>query len=521
MAARTLNALVHSFAEIIQAEPQFGQFETSDARAWQAGYTALAVRFRELRDDARKSRIEWMDPVNREALRAANLQRYAGPPEREIVMLYALQRQTFIRSEYFQRSFPPARPEELAFKQASATVDEVRRFYADDWFFKMLVLDASDSSPTVCYLLRQWRAQGKSYDECFAELRDWSRRPPRGLKQIAEWTRARKRGKRLPIDPYFDQPVLWQRSKDLLRPWQAEVNGQYWQLSLNDFPEEFLCTLLVNDEPVGTFNDLPSTWERVKENRKKLYVQPWPLEPVSLPVVEGTWAERYRAGDCELVWDEIVELGEAVYAEPHRSQVEPVLAEMMRRVRQNLKTLISRLEAEKFQFTYEYVWEEPQADSLSMLEQLEQTFGPLPRVLKAWYEQIGAVCLIGRHPKLCPQSEDPFADDVKLADPFMIQRLAEAEEAFLDWKTTSQPTFDLDLSMGAEAKALIGEGGGGVSASLPARGADCNLDTDQGRISFVEHLRLVFRWGGFPGWADESRPPKQLLAKLTRDLLPI
>ena len=39
--------------------------------------------------------------------------------------------------------------------------------------------------------------------------------------------------------------------------------------------------------------------------------------------------------------------------------------------------------------------------------------------------------------------------------------------------------------------------------------------------TFVEHLRKVFEWGGFPGWEGDPFAPKNELNYLRDGLLPI
>jgi hypothetical protein len=38
---------------------------------------------------------------------------------------------------------------------------------------------------------------------------------------------------------------------------------------------------------------------------------------------------------------------------------------------------------------------------------------------------------------------------------------------------------------------------------------------------FVEYLRRVFAWGGFPGWERHPNPPMDLIRELTHGLQPI
>ena len=56
--------------------------------------------------------------------------------------------------------------------------------------------------------------------------------------------------------------IAWRQTTNPEVPWQAEFNGNSLALRLNDFPDEPLYTLLVNDNPLGDFDDWPAAWMR-------------------------------------------------------------------------------------------------------------------------------------------------------------------------------------------------------------------------------------------------------------------
>jgi hypothetical protein len=41
------------------------------------------------------------------------------------------------------------------------------------------------------------------------------------------------------------------------------------------------------------------------------------------------------------------------------------------------------------------------------------------------------------------------------------------------------------------------------------------------KTTFVNYLRITFRWGGFPGWERDSNPPHEAIARLTEGLISI
>ncbi len=59
---------------------------------------------------------------------------------------------------------------------------------------------------------------------------------------------------------------------------------------------------------------------------------------------------------------------------------------------------------------------------------------------------------------------------------------------------------------------------GYYSVKVPCMEADTGVA--KSGVTFVQYLRTVMRWGGFPGWETLARRPEQDLTFLTRDLLP-
>jgi hypothetical protein len=46
--------------------------------------------------------------------------------------------------------------------------------------------------------------------------------------------------------------------------WSAHVGDEAWIVRVNDFPEEHLYTLYVNDEELGSFDEWPRQWSRAE-----------------------------------------------------------------------------------------------------------------------------------------------------------------------------------------------------------------------------------------------------------------
>lgn len=69
---------------------------------------------------------------------------------------------------------------------------------------------------------------------------------------------------RKPTNPFasLETPVEWTVTGDALVPYWADVDGEVWQVRVNDFPDEHLYTLLVHGSEREHFDDWPTQWSR-------------------------------------------------------------------------------------------------------------------------------------------------------------------------------------------------------------------------------------------------------------------
>ena len=86
----------------------------------------------------------------------------------------------------------------------------------------------------------------------------------------------------------------------------------------------------------------------------------------------ATFLDRYRAGERAEVWKELTALGEGVRSEPYFEDAKAVAAETMRRARQNVETLIRRLDGMGYRFLDQVSTAE---DQLSRLDQMKELMG--------------------------------------------------------------------------------------------------------------------------------------------------
>jgi hypothetical protein len=250
----------------------------------------------------------------------------------------------------------------------------------------------------------------------------------------------------------------------------------------------------------------------------------------------ATFLERYEAGEYEQVWDELMALGGRVRDEATYLDGLSVARETMRRARHNIETLIPRLEAVGYHLGYDWLAEDersfalgqppafapPRSDALARLVELEADAGPLPLSLRAWYETVGAVNLVGTAPQGWRLDER--------ADPLYVYPIEDALAEYAEWNA-AHTTWELDKSYDPGpfrvpiapdyyTKHRI-SGGMWYHVVLPNAAVDTVLQAERHAARFVSYLRLSFRWAGLPGLARGSDAPASELAFLTRDLLPL
>ncbi|HEX5732078.1 MAG TPA: hypothetical protein VF131_04505 [Blastocatellia bacterium] len=64
------------------------------------------------------------------------------------------------------------------------------------------------------------------------------------------------------VQNYLEEEVNWTKGADPNYPYEAKINGDQLVVRLNDFPDESLYTLIVNDKEVASFDDWPEQWGR-------------------------------------------------------------------------------------------------------------------------------------------------------------------------------------------------------------------------------------------------------------------
>lgn len=206
------------------------------------------------------------------------------------------------------------------------------------------------------------------------------------------------------------------------------------------------------------------------------------------------YLERYKSGEYEQVWTELQALGAAVRQEPYYSQAQAVAAETMRRVHRNCEQIVSRLQRLGYVFgtfpdgtrrSYRAVpLTAPSEAMRADRKELETEAGPLPLSLVAFWEEVGAIDLVGMHPSW-PDGLDPL-----VVDP---------PEGALSYLDDEGEGIFVGLAPDDLHKDNV-SGGDPYGLELPNHSADFLFMYERHELLFVPYLRLaILHWGGFPG----------------------
>lgn len=159
-----------------------------------------------------------------------------------------------------------------------------------------------------------------------------------------------------------------------------------------------------------------------------------------------------------------------------------------------------------------------------LLNELEQIAGTLPLSIRTWYEEVGGVNFVG-HYSIWEKLISPAGAEgvvLHLLDPFVIQPIdAETLQYFRRQADSGNVPRHLSLAPDEYLKYYM-SGSGPYTIELPSVAADALLVGEWHHTTFVNYLRICFRWGGFPGWERfQGEIPTETIRLLTAGLLPL
>jgi hypothetical protein len=206
--------------------------------------------------------------------------------------------------------------------------------------------------------------------------------------------------------------------------------------------------------------------------------------------------DRYLAGEREKVWNELMQAGEDVRRDPLAADAIAVAYETMTRVETNVRLLVERLTALGYRFSAKSPLQPPDRKTWKQIQRLERMVGSLPLSLRAFYDVVGAVDFLGRHPGLTPRGSSIAPDALLVYG--VDDALQEAESMDDDEReeiTIAPDDLHKDNVSGGDAYAI----------GIPDPRADGLVLNERHDLLFVDYLRLCFRFGGFPGYEGVDR----------------
>jgi len=246
--------------------------------------------------------------------------------------------------------------------------------------------------------------------------------------------------------------------------------------------------------------------------------------------------DRYLEGFYQEVYDELLAKQEQVVEGHNYEDALLVAREIMKRVRYNVGLLIPRLRDLEYQFgkgffedmspeeramveTDAPIFKKPDPKTPEKVLLLEQLTGTLPLSLKCWYEEVGSINLVGLFPS---SSDRDFGLEYGcILDPLFIYSIEMAIKMVTSYINKGVWNRDPSLALSPDNYFKYGYGGtGAYSIILPCKAFDAPLLLERHHTTFINYLRLCFRWGGFPGLELDNQLKPSELASLIKDLQP-
>jgi hypothetical protein len=199
------------------------------------------------------------------------------------------------------------------------------------------------------------------------------------------------------------------------------------------------------------------------------------------------------------------------------TKLAPALARQMQDTRAAIERLVAHLRRDGYRFLApRRAHRPPTKKAERALAKLEAELGPVPPVLRAWWQIVGSVDLRGEDPSWPERAhteaiaEAPAATrDVWRTDPLVILPPDHLLDDALDDAVPDAPNA---LVFAPDAYGKAGYSGGTLAVWLPAEADDPVIEGGPRGETLRAHLQRALAWGGMPGLADIPDAPADWLA---------
>jgi uncharacterized protein YjaG (DUF416 family) len=116
--------------------------------------------------------------------------------------------------------------------------------------------------PSLRRLLIEGRRTGDSDKDLWNSILQWGRHRPAAWEEEDRRKKQRLAYASPELAERLTRTLSWRATNDVDYPWSTEVAGETWRVRLNDFPDDIMYTLIINDAVIGDFHDWPGCWRR-------------------------------------------------------------------------------------------------------------------------------------------------------------------------------------------------------------------------------------------------------------------
>jgi uncharacterized protein YjaG (DUF416 family) len=114
--------------------------------------------------------------------------------------------------------------------------------------------------PSVRRLWAQAKRSGQTDVHAWQHILAWARHRPAAWQAEDERKKQGLAYANPALGERLARSLTWTATGDVEHPWSTRVGREIWRVSLNDFPDDSMYTLLIDDRDAGSFHDWPQTW---------------------------------------------------------------------------------------------------------------------------------------------------------------------------------------------------------------------------------------------------------------------
>jgi hypothetical protein len=116
--------------------------------------------------------------------------------------------------------------------------------------------------PSVRRLWAEAKRSGQADTDAWRHVLAWAHHRPAAWQVENNRKKQGRAHTESTLGERLARTLSWSATGDLDHPWATKVNREIWRARLNDFPDDFMYTLLIDDHDAGSFHDWPETWRR-------------------------------------------------------------------------------------------------------------------------------------------------------------------------------------------------------------------------------------------------------------------